>query len=355
MRKQLWVRSSIIGGVSLVVASVSLASYGYVFGFDKPAHTAAAQPVSSTSTASTSTSVASTTTARPTTTLPATTTTHPAMPDPQPVNLAAIPNSGIGQGSTSPAVQDLEARLLALHFDPGPVDRTFDQKTRYAVEAVQKLYGLPRTGRVDGATRDAIANFKFPKPLVNTQAPDHVEVDLDRQVLIVWKNWKIVLITTTSTGSGRRFCGGDDGCQYAVTPPGKFTFTWHKSGWKKGKLGTLWNPYYFNRGIAVHGYSSVPTHPASHGCARIPMHIANYFASLVHVGEEIYVVGAPTGPGSTPPTTAGPPGTTTTSGATTTTVPPTTATTKPPATTTTQAPTTTQPPTTTTQAATTTT
>jgi lipoprotein-anchoring transpeptidase ErfK/SrfK len=62
-------------------------------------------------------------------------------------------------------------------------------------------------------------------------------------------------------------------------------------GWDKSPLGQLYQPYYFNGGIAVHGYSSVPTTPASHGCARIPMHIAQYFPLLVKVGDPVYVFG----------------------------------------------------------------
>ena len=60
-------------------------------------------------------------------------------------------------------------------------------------------------------------------------------------------------MTTTSTGSGEHFCGGVDGCQYAITPTGHFHFYELDRGWQKGKLGTMWNPYYFNGSIAVHG------------------------------------------------------------------------------------------------------
>ena len=73
----------------------------------------------------------------------------------------------------------------------------------------------------------------------------------------------------------------------------------------------MWNPYYFNGSDAVHGLQSVPAYPASHGCARIPMHIADYFYTLVYKGESVYVVGTPKKPGNryvgpvrTVPTTA---------------------------------------------------
>jgi len=70
-----------------------------------------------------------------------------------------------------------------------------------------------------------------------------------------------------------------------------FTFTRFVSGWDKSPLGQLYQPFYFNGGIAVHGYPTVPTSPASHGCTRIPMHIAEYFHTLVKVGDPVYVFG----------------------------------------------------------------
>jgi L,D-transpeptidase catalytic domain len=80
-------------------------------------------------------------------------------------------------------------------------------------------------------------------------------------------------------------------CEVATTPSGRFTYYMFRSGWDKGVLGALYNPFYFNKGIAVHGYQSVPATPASHGCSRIPMHIAEYFHTLVHEGDPVYVDG----------------------------------------------------------------
>jgi hypothetical protein len=171
---------------------------------------------------------------------------------------------------------------------------------------------------------------------------DRVEIDLDRQVLTVYKGYQVALITTTSTGSGKKFCGGDDGCQYAITPAGRYVFQWHVKGWRDGSLGRLYNPWYFNGGIAVHGYTSVPATPASHGCARIPMHIAEYFGDLVYKGMAVYVVGTPAAPtgGPLPKPVAAKPAPTT--AAPTTPAPPT----QPPATPPPTAPPTTPPPTT---------
>jgi hypothetical protein len=53
----------------------------------------------------------------------------------------------------------------------------------------------------------------------------------------------------------------------------------------------MYNPVYFNYGIAVHGAKNVPKEPASHGCVRINMDIAEYFPDLVKVGDAVYVWG----------------------------------------------------------------
>jgi peptidoglycan hydrolase-like protein with peptidoglycan-binding domain len=297
------------------------------------------------------TTVRSTTT---TTVAPTTTTTIPPVRQPKDQVLPS-PGSGIRQGSRGASVLIYEARLKALHFDPGKIDGYFDQDMQYAVTTVQKYYGLPRTGVIDTAVDFALTHFQY-TPAEPKSEPDRVEIDLDKQVLTLYHDWQPELLTTTSTGSGAHFCGGVDGCQYAITPVGHFHFYELHRGWQKGKLGTMWNPYYFNGSDAVHGLASVPTYPASHGCARIPMHIADYFYTLVHKGESVFVFGTPQHAGNgyvgPAPTTPPPPSTTATTASTTPTTvhSATTATTKKkPETTTTVAPPTTKPhPTTTT-------
>lgn len=297
----------------------------------------------------------STTTAPPTTVAPTTTTVVPRMPDPAFALLPEVPDDGLGQGAQGDVVLMFEQRMNEVQLDPGAVDGVFDEQTRYAVETVEKIAGLPRVGRIGPAERLYLMAFKFPKPLVGRQREaKRVEIDLDRQTLTVYHQHLVVLVTTTSTGSGEHFCGGNDGCQWAVTPPGKFAFTWRYPGWRKGKLGRLYNPVYFNGGIAVHGYSSVPTAPASHGCARIPMHIAEYFPGLIDRGDPIYVVGTPAEreavPSSAPPPTTAPPTTAPPASSTTSAPPATTTTSTVPPTTSTVPPSTVPAPTTTTVA-----
>jgi lipoprotein-anchoring transpeptidase ErfK/SrfK len=91
-----------------------------------------------------------------------------------------------------------------------------------------------------------------------------------------------------------------------MTPVGDYRYQRRIAGERHAALGVLYNPVYFNGGIAVHGAPSVPDHPASHGCVRIPMHISSYFQSLVADGEPIAVFNGGTGPAAPVPPPGGP-------------------------------------------------
>lgn len=303
---------TVVGAV-VVALALLIGTWAYVFGLGG----------SGTASAGTLPTFAAQTTGAPsttTTTRPApTTTTIPVQPQPKAV---ALPDPGhaLGIGSSGPAVLAYEQRLASLHFDPGPVDGVYDQQTAYAVDTVEKIEGLQRDGQIGRSVWAALQTFKYPKPMETNAEPDRIEVSLDNQYIVLYLHGWIRLITTTSTGGGYAFCGGDSGCQYAVTPPGRFTFQWYFNGWRTSKLGHLYKPYYFDGGIAIHGYPEVPNYPASHGCVRIPMKIADYFHTLVHNGFPVYVVGTPSHAlGVVPPTPA----------TTTTTAPKVTTTTKP--------------------------
>src|SRR5262249_45123990 len=151
-----------------------------------------------------------------------TTTTRPKPVQPPRQIMPDLGGTALHIGSRGPVVLAYEQRMKALHLDPGPVDGVYDIDTAYAVETVEKLYGLQRDGSIGPQVRIALSGFQWSKPEAGDHAePDRVEINLDKQVLTVYRGGQIVLITTTSTGSGRKFCGGDDGCQYAITPTGK--------------------------------------------------------------------------------------------------------------------------------------
>lgn len=286
-------------------------------------------------------------TASSTTTSSTTTTTvPPALIQPAAGTIPLLPDGqSLASGSNSATVAAVEQRLVDLKFDPGPVDNVYDLKTRYAIEGMQKQKALPVTGRVTNADIIALNAFLYDEPLRPGTEPNRFEVNLDKQVGIYYKDHQVRLITTVSTGNQKKYSYVSKRTNRRVssianTPTGRYEFNRLVRGWRDGDLGLMYAPVYFNGGIAVHGYKSVPTYPASHGCVRIPMHIADYFQDIALIGETVYVVGSTEVPNIPDKVGAvvAPKTTTTTAPAATTTVAPTTAA---PTTTTTTAPTTT--------------
>ncbi|MFW2381077.1 MAG: L,D-transpeptidase, partial [Acidimicrobiales bacterium] len=53
------------------------------------------------------------------------------------------------------------------------------------------------------------------------------------------------------------------------TPRGNFAVYREINGDRVAPLGVLYRPKYFRGGFAIHGYGSVPSYPASHGCVRV--------------------------------------------------------------------------------------
>jgi lipoprotein-anchoring transpeptidase ErfK/SrfK len=271
-----------------------------------------------------------TSTVRPTTTTSESTTTTSTTST---TSTIPLEDGVLQRGDKGPAVEALQHRLIELHFDPGPADGSFGLATLYAVEGFQKLAGMGPDGKVGTAVQAALANPPAVIPLVPSGGATRVEVALKRQLLFLYKDGELRLISHISTGSGKTYCVKGDCNNRAITPIGSFRFAWRYSGWRESRLGKLYNPVYFtSSGVAVHGALSVPTYPASHGCVRIPMHIAEYFPSLVKRGDPVYVTdGRPVGPPSTTPTGPPPSDPPTTPGdddpSTTTTAPPSTTTT----------------------------
>lgn len=57
----------------------------------------------------------------------------------------------------------------------------------------------------------------------------------------------------------------------------------------RGYDWVLYYPNYFPWRLRVHGYPDVSPHPASHGCARIPMWIAQTTYSQIAYGNAVYI------------------------------------------------------------------
>jgi lipoprotein-anchoring transpeptidase ErfK/SrfK len=178
---------------------------------------------------------------------------------------AAMPT--LSRGSRGPAVVTLQQKLAALGYDVGPIDGDFGDSTLHGVVAFQKVQSIGRDGIVGPVTWGKIAAPYRPAPRHRLSSAS-LEVDLTRQVLYLAQQGRVLRILDASTGSGQRYFS-EGSWRVAVTPTGRFAITRRYDVWQNGPLGWMYKPNYFHGGYAVHGSTSVPPFPASHGCVRV--------------------------------------------------------------------------------------
>jgi peptidoglycan hydrolase-like protein with peptidoglycan-binding domain len=222
---------------------------------------------------------------------------RPPAPAPAPLQvppISTVVNVPPQVNTAGPEVMALEQRLASLSYLVGKVDGTLDGATKHGITAFQKVEGLPRSGVADPPTLARLQMANVPAPAFNTP-PDHIEIDIPRQVIFVVRGGKVANTLPTSTGNNKKFTS-EGYTRRAFTPNGQFQIQYKRQGWRKSPLGMLYRPAYFNGGIALHGSRSVPVQPASHGCVRVPMAFADWFADNASpVGMVVYVYGGPAG------------------------------------------------------------
>jgi len=115
-----------------------------------------------------------------------------------------------------------------------------------------------------------------------------VEVDLDRQVLLLINDDGRVRMLPISTGSDKPFV--DEGQEsIAHTPRGRFLVYDKVEGWEQGQFRGMYYSNYISGGVAIHGYESVPNKPESHGCIRIPLFAAREVSRIMPIGTIVLV------------------------------------------------------------------
>jgi hypothetical protein len=203
-------------------------------------------------------------------------------------------SAGFGPGSKGAAVLEVQELLQALNYDITEPDGQFGDQTSHAVMAFQKANGLSRTARVGSQTLAALKDASISEAMMPDGGPDRVEVDLKRQIMMIWKNDELFKVISISSGNNKDFCAFDPEtdkteCDKAVTPTGSFRIQRRWVGWRESKLGELYNPLYFTGGFALHGSLSVPSYPASHGCVRVPMVSAEWLPAELPDGTALYI------------------------------------------------------------------
>jgi lipoprotein-anchoring transpeptidase ErfK/SrfK len=112
-----------------------------------------------------------------------------------------------------------------------------------------------------------------PKKLSVFGGPKRVEIDLTSQTLRAYEGNRVVLKTNISSGRN------------GATPTGNFKAGPYKAADHYSSLyhnaHMPWSVQIHGH-IFIHGYSSVPDYPASHGCIRVPISGTNPAKRLYH-------------------------------------------------------------------------
>lgn len=202
---------------------------------------------------------------------------------------AAAVRPVLRRGSSGSAVVTLQRRLSALGYWCGAADGAFGHLTQQAVWALQKVAGLSRDGVVGARTWGALDTGRRPTP--RNRSGTAIEVDLRRQIAMVVGSGALRMTLNVSTGSGERYYSGG-AWKTARTPTGTYSiYSRYTSGWQSGPLGSMWRPAYWYKGWALHGSTSIPPYPASHGCVRVSTRAMDrlYADGYVPTGRRVVV------------------------------------------------------------------
>jgi len=106
-------------------------------------------------------------------------------------------------GMQGAAVRRLQQRLAQLHYYPGAVNGQFGTDTLEAVWAFKEVQGLPTTAGaddVDPAMRRTLARPQSPPVLVPQGGGLRIEVNLPREVLVLYQHHQVALVSHISAG-----------------------------------------------------------------------------------------------------------------------------------------------------------
>jgi N-acetylmuramoyl-L-alanine amidase len=205
------------------------------------------------------------------------------------VPVQATPRT-LKQGMSGADVKALQQKLISLkYYDLSTANGVFGKETHHAVVAFQKHHGLGRDGIVGPITRGKLAAPSTPRPRVTRSGVYYWEINLTKQVMYSFYGSKVSRIINISSGSGRLYTTPSGGTARAITPTGTFRIQRKINGWRQSDLGLLYRPAYFIGGYAIHGSTSVPSYPASHGCVRTNLWTQDRIYNALIIGRLIYI------------------------------------------------------------------
>jgi len=177
-------------------------------------------------------------------------------------------------GQANSDVRLFNNALRKVGYVPG-TGESYNGPTQRAVLAYRKVNDM---SRVTDATADIFKAVAAGKSGFNVKHPEdgrHVEADLSRQIMVLVDGDRAEEIYHISSGAPA-----------TPTIPGKFHFYRKEPGFNN--VGMYFSVYY-QGGYATHGYPSVPTGPASHGCLRNPIPDSVHIYNWIDIGMPIWV------------------------------------------------------------------
>ena len=187
---------------------------------------------------------------------------------------ARVVDNTASVGSRGIRVRMLQRGLRQLGYAGLSPSGSFGSGTARAVLAFRKVNHLDRTGYASRLVFKKVFERRGTFRLKYPNAGKHVEVDLSRQVLVLARNGKAERIYHTSSGK-------------ASTPTVLGSFNVYRKSPGTNSHGMVHSSYFIG-GYAIHGYHSVPTYPASHGCLRVPIPNASAIYGWIDFDDPVY-------------------------------------------------------------------
>ena len=189
-------------------------------------------------------------------------------------------NAAIRSAEVVRQQEHLNVLFAGLGLDPLLVDGISGPVTRQRLCAARLAFGLPvsTADMVAGSDEEQIlfAASELPVPFTSAiLSPRWVLIDRTCQVMFAGEGTEcLVFVFPTSTGAAGFETRDQDLKAVVRFNPALDNGGWHNSSSypvaEDNPLnGNMYKPLYFDGGQAIHGANSVPTSPASKGCARL--------------------------------------------------------------------------------------
>lgn len=181
-----------------------------------------------------------------------------------------------------PVVKDVAGyctQLADVAIPAGSLRRLTDQRELVSTTDLQNV-GIAVTAEQEGG-RVRVGQGR--RDFIVVVSPKRVEISLAKQQLQGWQGERLVLQCRISSGRNGRTPAGE-------FHAGPYKARMHRSS-RYNNAPMPWSVQ-INGHVFIHGFTSVPNYPASHGCIRVPLNEGNpakFFYEWVDTGTPVSV------------------------------------------------------------------